>query len=179
MGKQNGGGPLLATRYSLLAYFSRRGQVMIEAIVASSVLVVGFLGMFSLLSRSFFLNRVVTDNYRGANLASEGIEIVKNMLDHNAVASILPWNAGFLNGQYEADYGSLALSPYSGQFLLYNPATGLYGYAVGGSATTFVRKITITFVGQDEMIVDSNVIWSTGAVQSNMTVEDEFFNWRP
>ena len=163
---------------SRLTLHDRNGQMIVEAMVAASILVVGFLGMLDLVSRSFYLDRVVTNGYTGSYLASEGVEIVKNMLDHNYEASITPWNTGFANGNYEVDYSSLVLGPLTGNPLKYDPSTGLYGYGTG-NATKFVRTVNITLQGADEVIVKSTVTWSTNSLQSNAVVEDHFYNWRP
>src|SRR5688572_13216996 len=72
----------------------RDGQTIVEAMVAVSLLVVGFLGMITLINRSIGLNRVVSDNYTATYLAAEGIEVVKNLLDRNFIAGS-PWFTGF------------------------------------------------------------------------------------
>ncbi len=158
---------------------SVRGQTLVEAIVALSILVTGFLGLLGLLSHSFYLNRVIANNYIGTYLAGEGIEIVKNILDHNIEAGIAPWNTGFANGDYQVDYASLALSPYVPlpQTLNYNAGSHLYGYGAG-TATAFNRRIRIALVGTDEVDVQSIVTWSTGLSQSSINLSDEFFRWR-
>ena len=67
---------------------SRRGQSIIEAMVAISILTTGFLGIFALLSKSFFLSRVVADETTATYLASEGMEITKNIIDHDVYTGL-------------------------------------------------------------------------------------------
>ena len=69
------------------------GQVLVELMVAISVMVIGLLGIFTLLSQSLGLNRVAADQYIAANLAAEGVEVAKNILDHNVIERN-PWNEG-------------------------------------------------------------------------------------
>jgi len=50
------------------------GQLIIEMIVAVSLLMIGLLGIFAVLSQSLGLNRVAANQYIAAHLAAEGIE---------------------------------------------------------------------------------------------------------
>lgn len=156
----------------------RSGYLLVEAIVAAGVLVVGFLGFFALLSRSFAISKIVSNNHIATYLAAEGIEIAKNMLDRNIVLGNARWNQGFEAGDFEADYASAELEPYSGRTLSFNPGLDLYGYT-GTASTPFVRRIRITPVSQDEIRVNSIVAWHTGTARSSINLEAGFFNWRP
>ena len=159
---------------------SKNGQFLVEAAVAISILVVGFLGMFTLLSRSFYLSRVVTDNYTATYLAAEGIEVVKNLIDANVIQK-KAWDFGITDGTYEVSYDTKVLGPDQDRFLSFDTNTNLYGYS-GGAQTNFKRKVKITHqeVGgvEDEIQVISTVTWSTGLAQSSIRLEDHFFNWR-
>src|SRR6185369_4698812 len=61
----------------------RSGQSLIEAIIAITLLTIGFLGIARLLSQSLFFTKVVSDQTTATYLAAEGIEIVKNLIDHD------------------------------------------------------------------------------------------------
>src|SRR3989344_3592233 len=79
---------------------SRAGQMMIEALVALSIILVGLLGIFALVSRSISLNAVASSQYVAANLAAEGIEVVKNVIDSNAMQAppgSVAWNKNVSN----------------------------------------------------------------------------------
>ncbi len=180
----------------------RAGQFLIEAIVAGSILIVGFSGIVALLSRALHSNRVVTSNYIGTYLAAEGIEIVKNIIDHNAMRIVgctdteicspvitpcgsCNWdghdgiNVDINDGSWEVDYGSTSLLAATNRALLFDSSTGLYGYSPG-SATEYRRTITILHNpppdnNPREIQVVSTVTWSGG----NIGLVDRFFNWRP
>ena len=62
---------------------NREGSLLIESIVAISVAVVGILGVLGLLSRAFAIQRDVGQRFIGTYLASEGIEVVKGIIDTN------------------------------------------------------------------------------------------------
>jgi hypothetical protein len=157
----------------------RRGQFLIEAIVAVGVLVVGLLGIFALLSRSLSLGRTVTDNYAATYLAAEGIEVVKNIIDGNIIQG-LPWISAISDGDFEIEYDTVSLLPFQDRFLGFDPVTSLYSYA-GGETTRFKRVLRIALIGSpvDELQVNSIVSWTSGGGNFSVDLEDHFFNWRP
>lgn len=154
------------------------GYVLVEAIIAITIAVVGLLGIFSLLSRSLSLNRVVADRFVAAYLAAEGIEIVKNMIDNNILAG-RPWNDGLSSGSYEADYADVALRPDSGNLLNFDAETGAYGYRES-SPTTMRRSLVIEVSPDGERIaVGSAIDWTTrGGGRFSLELEEQLFNWR-
>lgn len=154
------------------------GQVLIESMVALTIAVVGLLGILALLSQSLSLNRVVSQQLIGNYLAAEGLEIVKNIIDSNVIAS-RPWNDGFSSGDFEADYQSLSLESNQNRPLRFDSANLFYSYGTGGPSP-FVRTVTIEFISPDEMKVNSVVRWTTrGRGMFEVNLEDHFFNWRP
>ena len=156
------------------------GQVMVEAMLAITIAVIGLLGIFSLVSRSLSLNRVVLDRYIGTYLAAEGIEIVKNMIDANVIQA-KPWNVDLASGSYEVDYNDSTLQPGSNRFISHDSASGFYSYD-SGKPTRFKRSVTIEYPGAgagEKMKVNSVVKWTTrGGGNFEVNLEDHFFNWR-
>ena len=166
---------------------TRRGYLLIESMVAITVVVVGLLGIFALLSQALGLNRVVADRYVASYLAAEGIEIVKNIIDDNVLAG-RAWNDGLADGRYQLDYAAEGLGTECGsscpQLLYFDPNRKLYSYAAGGRKTNFNRVITITALTDSEGLaqairVSSRVQWTTrGSGEFALTVEDHFYNYR-
>ncbi len=66
----------------------RQGQSLIEAIAALGILTIGMLGVLALLSRSFSLERETADESKATYLASEGIEVAKNLIDHGVYSGV-------------------------------------------------------------------------------------------
>jgi Tfp pilus assembly protein PilV len=168
---------------------SKKGQSLIEAIVALGVLTVGFLGIVSLLSKSLFYGRDVSDTMKATYLASEGIEITKNLIDHDIALALEGngggWGACFAGKggtDFEMDYAATCdnITLYSGKPLLFDSASNLYGYTLSASAltTNFVRKIRVVENG-NEITVNSIVTWSTGPIRTqSINIEDQFYNWQ-
>lgn len=157
---------------------NKKGYLLVESIIAIMIVTVGLLGIFSLLSRSLSLNRVVSDRVKAAYLAAEGIEIVKNLLDNNLIQE-KPWNSGVSDGEYEVDYKSLSLSPKESRFLSFNSSDGFYSYG-DFQPTSFKRTIIINNSEDGQtMRVNSDVKWTTrGGGKFEINLEDHFFNWR-
>ena len=154
------------------------GYILIESIIAITIVVVGLLGIFSLLSRSLSLNRVVSDRFVAAYIAAEGIEIVKNMIDNNILAG-KPWNAGLATGTYEADDSDMALRADGHTLLRFDSGPGAYGYSE--PVLTAIRRAITIDVSPDgqEIAVGSRASWTTrGGGKFDIYLEEHLFNWR-
>ena len=166
----------------------RRGQTLIEALIALSVITMGFLGIMALLSKSFFYNRTITDRLTASYLASEGVEIAKNLIDHDGYAK-LGWGncfAGHMNGGGVGDFAfddtsvDCTAAYASNMRLQLDPTTHAYTYqtTAGSVATAFSRDVRVALVG-DEITVASIVTWDTGPLTSqSVRLEDHFYKWR-
>lgn len=181
---------------------NRKGQSLIEVMVALLVLTTGFLGILSLLSQSIFLSKTVGQETTATYLAAEGIEIAKNLIDHDVYENLAGlgtgWGTcfGLSGGNYELDYTttdctSAALKSYLGStppdYLYFDPATHLYVYNFDDLNPTvptgFQRGIKI--IPNDvpgnpsipEITVQSIVTWEVGGAYQNVTLEDHFYNW--
>lgn len=154
-----------------------RGYLLMEVMVAISLLTIGFLAVLSLVSNSLSLNRVVSDQFTANYLAMEGIEIVKNLMDSNYLNGS-PWNLGFANGSYEVDYQSVGLEANLSRRLSFSSSAGFYDYN-GDNPTPFKRTIVINLNGSDEIKANSIVKWTgRGGGDFEVNLEDQFFNWR-
>ncbi len=192
--------PIPDTRYPFSSHASRGGQSLVEAMMALSVLTLGFLGMVSLLSKSLVLTRVVSDQATATYLAEEGIEIAKNLIDHDVWAhhanpAVTGWGTCFFEDSLtdvELDYTTTncsSLKVFSlGNPLLFDPVTNLYGYHFPASddpvSTGFTREIKVSegdYNGTEyaEITVDSKVRWSTAGVNQSLDLEDHFYDWKP
>lgn len=155
----------------------QKGYLLIESVVAITLLIVGFLGMLALLSNSIALNRVVNDQFIGNYLTMEGVEIIKNFIDGNIIQG-KPWNKNINNGDFEVSYISSQLEPYQKRRLLFDSTNNKYNYQTGAQ-TAFTRVISIKFINADEVKVNSIVKWSgRGGGKFEINLEDHFFNWK-
>ena len=168
-----------------------KGQSLLEVMIALTMLTVGFLGIASLLAQSFFLGRAISNEAVATYLASEGIEIAKNLIDHDVyahLASMGPgWNFCFgAGGDFQLDYATVNCSNLplydSANHLNLDPATHRYSYqeTIGSAATVFTRDVRVTVPNVNEIVVNAIVRWSTGPLASqSINLEDRFYNWHP
>ncbi len=157
------------------------GQMLVEALLAMGIITLSALGVVGLASRSIGESRSVADEFVAVNLASEGIEISKNILDGNTLGG-RPWNEGFAPGSYEVDYLSSSLISLSGnpRNLNFDRTTGLYSYSNLGQATFFKRTITVQNINGDQIRIKAKVDWlarGNSAVRS-VNLESDLLNWR-
>lgn len=182
-----------------------RGSILIEAMIAISVVSIGLLGVTNLLSYSIRTNARVESQLVATYLAAEGIEVTKNIIDKNysdigeAKAqgrAYDSWNSDIRNGSFEMEYDSVSLGAsigdgrFSERNLFFNPEQGLYYYGVsgdGGLMTGFKRTVMIEEVVDvdcDETRVDALRVVSRVEWQANdgspeeVSLEDHFFDWR-
>lgn len=159
---------------------SLQGSSLAESMVALGLIMVGLLGIVTLYTRSFVLNREVVNETIAAGLAAEGIEVVKSMVD----AQVAEWGSeGWIIGddEFEVEYGSTAYRGVSGMPLRFNSADGTYTYNPSGVLTPFRRTLTAGSLGpnDEEYRVSVRVEWGEGDDTQSIVVEDHFFNWRP
>lgn len=180
---------------------------MIEALVAVVLAMVGLLGLLNLIVHSLRSNTDIVNRFAAANLAAEGVEIVKNIIDTN-YAHQRPWNTGLNSAIYELAYncasfddavnhclaiGEIGLGQnpdllFANRAAFLNFHDGLYDYQAIGEPTVFqriivVENLAIDFDGDgwpadDEIKINSLVRWSEKGRTFTANLEDHLFNWR-
>ena len=158
---------------------------MVEAIIALSLLALGTIGIYTLISSSLRLNRVSANQYVATKLAEEGIELVKSILDANNMEGEA-WNSGVADGDKELElqnspeYDSVAITASSNRLIKFDATNGVYNYS-SGTDTPFRRIVTIMndSTDPDKISVVSRVRWrELGGQTSEVVLEDHLFNWR-
>ena len=164
-----------------------KGQALIEAIVAIGIITAGVLGTMVFLAKAINEGRYIADQITAVNLAAEGIEIAKNILDGNAVSGSGAWNQGFnREGIFEVDYKSQTLgTPVGGGNLrtLNREKIGnaeFYTYS-SGEATGFKRSIQIEYVEDRpwQIRATAKVTWPKKTYKANdVILSSDFYYWR-
>src|SRR4030042_2492611 len=118
------------------------GQLLIEALVAVSLMMVGMLGVFGVLSQSLGLNRVAADQYIAVNLASEGIELIKNATEYCSFGDLS------VGGDYiietEGDRQPREIdNPEGNDDSILKFEDGIYRHSGGGAPTKFRRWVNV------------------------------------
>lgn len=152
-----------------------RGFTLVEALVALFVLLLAVTPAFWLSSSSVNLAASVRNNLIAANLAQEGIEVIRAMRDRNWFTA-QPFAAGLTGGTYQVVWDSDAVAPDADAFLK-TDANGVYNYTTG-TDSIFKRTITITNVSGVELQVQSQVSWQERNRSKTVSVEAHLFDWK-
>ena len=149
-----------------------------EVIIAIFVIVTALVALMSLIGAAIASGNSASAKLVAANLAQEGVEIVKSVRELNyGVNGWDDWYANFTAGNYSIQYDSTDFGGLWDSFLQYDPASGLYRYG-GGSDSIFKRKIILTKDNNNEIGVISEVTWRERGVAKSIRVEDKLWNWR-
>ena len=94
---------------------NREGQLLVESVIAIGIFTIAIVGIVGVIARAVHEGRTVGNQFIAADLAAEGVEVTKNILDSNALNSGGStggaWNAGVQPGIYEVDYTSTSTGP--------------------------------------------------------------------
>ncbi len=173
----------------------KKGFTIIETLVALSIFTFSILGLIVITSQGVSDTNFAKNKLVATYLAQEGIEIVRNMRDTNALGGGT-WQTIFqgpLVGCYAAgqitgcdiDPATLTIEPCSLALrscgpIRYNAANGAY---VLGSTnptlpeTPFRRQITLLDMGNAEVEITSVISWTQGTTPRSVTVVEDVFDW--
>lgn len=115
------------------------------------------------------------DNTVATGLATEGLEVVRNIRDQEWMTSFTFGN-NLPNGTYEVQWNSTALSSSTSRFLKKDSGSGIYSYDLGND-TFFKRTITISTASADEKIVSVSITWTLRGVAHTLSAESHLYNW--
>jgi len=180
---------------------NRRGFTLVEVITALSIIMVGIVGAFQLVSQSLAASNSASMQLTAAYLGKEGIEIVRNIRDDNYLKYIFNetgydsdatcWMSGLsqngipiskdCSAGCAADYTMRALdTAYVGQNLKFD---GNFFNYTAGSATPYRRIITITpkpsVLDTDYLNVLIEVRWTDRGKARSFKIQENLYNTWP
>ncbi|MCL5010592.1 MAG: prepilin-type N-terminal cleavage/methylation domain-containing protein [Patescibacteria group bacterium] len=158
------------------------GFTLIEVIIAIMVIITAVVGVYNLFPVVVNSGAMAADRFVASQLASEGIELVRNIRDGNWLADI-DWTSGLTNcpqtSPCEIDYNDPGLVV-NDRFLQLK-SDGFYNYGEGTN-TKYKRKIIIT-QSAGHLNVRVTVSWfgiksafQTGS--NSFEVQDNLYDWR-
>jgi len=157
---------------------SESGQLLVEAVVALGIIIASVAGTVSLISRAVHQSRLVADQLIAVNLAAEGIEVAKNILDSNAFVGG-PWNDDYEAGNYCLAYNSSKLEGIGDCLVYFHPLTGFYDHNTTTDAkkTSFSRSVKIEHIA-GQIQATSTVKWTTSYGEKSVALQGDFLSWR-
>lgn len=171
-----------------LSNVRRRGFSFVEVVIAVFVMLVGIVAVLKLVSSNFIHSADSRDTIIAAELAQEGVELVRNIRDNNLAKDAA--GGAFYNFDKSVSFDECTIdkdyvyndpptsptnfncAPTSSSYQLYNNNTNYYyvHLATGATLTKFQRKIIINWDHYvlsppvfDQMTVKSIVIWGRSA----------------
>lgn len=170
------------------------GFTLLETLVAVFLITIAIVTFLGSAARGITTTRQALNRVNAQLLAQEGIEIVRNIRDNNAISlPPVPFatGSGILNQNFCSpsgctfDIGSISTqtggncgSITSSCAKLYTSASGLYSHSAGGTLSPFSRLITITQDGtSDAAKITSTVQWLNGTSTDSVKVVSYLTNW--
>ena len=162
-----------------------KGFMVVEVLVVLVILSFGLIPTLSVITSSINISKIIRNNLISANLAQEGIEVVRSLRDanwfngsnfNNELIGIwrVEWDTNWSTNPPQATTAETNL------FLRLDLATGLYNYT-SGQTTFFKRLITVSMTANAcncEMVVISEVTWTDFRRTRTIVAESHLFNWR-
>ena len=137
--------------------YNFRAFTLIESLIAISILLVGILSAFTLVTKALATAPVIQDRLLASFLAQEDIENIRHTRDSNFLKILNTGSGNWLNG--------IQLNSTSTEPITLNH-------------TSFVREIYVQHSSSsDHAKVDCRVSWKTKGHQYSFTAEDHLYNW--
>lgn len=164
----------------------KQGFTLVETLVALTILSVAIVPAYALSTSSVDIAFSIRNNMTAANLAQEGVEVVRAMRDANWFNS-LPFDTGLTGcaSGCRIQWDSTAVIPIgSNPVLSINSTTGVYfypGVGLGVPSSIFRRVITITpdiSIPSKKIKIESDVTWTERGRSKSVKVESHLFNWK-
>ncbi len=170
----------------------KNGFTLIEALVAISILIIGILNGFILVTRALYNVAVIQDRLTASFLAQEGIELVRNIRDTNFIKILqggsVSWRQGLLDSSSGRCYiidnnlgtrQGIELKETNcdnSSPLKYDSINKIFTYQ-SGNDSVFHREIKIETISPNEIRILCTVKWRSKNMNFSLTVEDHLFNW--
>ncbi len=166
---------------------------MLEVMVAIFLVIMGLAAVLTLTTQSISGASRSATKLVAANLAQEGIEIVKSIRDLNYSASDPNgvWTVWHTTNYHtncylvvantyscSVQHSSMVFGNSYATNLNFDSNTGLYSYGGAGTASIFKRTITLQWISNAQIKVNSVVSWAERGTPYNINVEDTLWNWR-
>lgn len=137
--------------------FMRKGQGLLETIVAIGVIMTGLISVMTLVISNLTNAREAAMRYQAVNLAREGIERIRNVRDTNWLESENVWNSDITN---EAQLLSQSLVPPFSHF------------------SRSVQVTTPLLLGNNARTITSTVSWQSGGRENEIKLTATLYDWR-
>jgi len=168
----------------------RKGFTLIETLFALVILTTGFFSVFALLRKSISVTTTSINQLIAANLAQEGVEIIRNIRDSHYVSGddwadvLISLGTDGNCDDCEADIENIILEDKTDPYLKIN--SDMYQYALGNESI-FKRRISVSNDGSglcgelvipgDCIMIEVDVFWNERGNEFTFSAEDYIYNF--
>jgi len=169
---------------------NQSGFTIVESLVSILILTLALVPVLSVVVSATDISNNIRNNFIAANLAQEGIEVVRSIRDRNWFIDPIPNPpypltnppSGTLIGTWRVQWDSELLVAVGSNPPLLIDANGIYNYTTG-ARTLFRRRIIIEDANlanpDKDMRVISEVTWvAKGNITRTVRAESHLYNWR-
>ena len=144
----------------------KKGFTLIECLVAISILMIGVLSAFALVTRSLSTAPLIADNFSASLYSQQGIEAVIKLRNDNW-RQYKNWDSGLL--------GRFCIIIDGNGFVSTSSPPVASGCQIG--TTKFSRLVTIERRGGDQLKVTCEVSWQTKGKEYKVSTTSYLYNW--
>lgn len=165
----------------------KKGFSLLETMVALAVLMMAITGPLTLGFTSIKASALAKNNLIAANLAQEGLELVKAYKMNNVLFDVAGWLTGMdscytgcsISFGSGSDLTNLIIELCPSNCVLYsNPINGIYTHDNTGNPTIFKRQINISNISAaDEVKVTVTVSWNERFGDQKFAIDYYMQNW--
>ncbi len=156
-------------------FMNQKGQGLLEALVATTIIVVGISGVMGLAGNNLTASNISTSELVAVNLAREAVEILTNIRDSNYLDNSSSWNQNL-------DAGSNDING----ILEYDESTHTWAMDFLGPGTDFTDSETIMYLDANTGLYRQNSIVVNGwteipyrrVVSMNRICDNDITNFR-
>lgn len=155
-----------------------KGFTLVETLVALVLVSIAMGPILIMATMSINTEARIEHSLTAANLAQEGVEVIRNIRDTNWV-NLQAYDTNLPSGTWRVNWNTVGggLIPVDANPpLLKN--NGVYSYA-SGTPTIYRRTVTISKPETGHMIVISRVTWTErNNIDREVEVESHLYDWR-
>lgn len=159
-------------------HYNQGGFTLVEAMVALVLVTIAMGPVLILATSTANVATRIEHNLIAANLAQEGVEVIRNIRDTNWLnGSAFDNNLGV--GVWHVEWNTVGggLTALGSNPVL-KKNNGLYNYSTG-TDTVFRRTVSISKPNSVELVLTSTVTWvEKGNINKSISAESHLFNWK-
>lgn len=153
---------------------------LIEVFVVMTIVLIGLIPAVFLMVKTLDVSVLTLEKLTAAELAQEGVEIVRNIKDSKVISEKFDdWCNNLSDGIYYADYNDNKLTgPVSSASIPYlrQNTEGFFNYD-WGNPTSFKREIKIKKINNYHLKINSIVSWKHKGANFNVNVESHLYKY--